>query len=98
MNKLTLTLAASLFMGGLGIGLAPASAASAMPAASVLADQPVASEAGYHHRRGMRHRHGMRHRSMRRMQPRMMSDPNSRNPSQPGYQQQKGNTSGGPRY
>lgn len=29
---------------------------------------------------------------------RMMSDPNSRNPSQPGYQQQKGSTTGGPRY
>ena len=34
----------------------------------------------------------------RRVQPRGMGDPNARNPSRPGYQQQKGNTSGGPRY
>ncbi|GJE67356.1 hypothetical protein LNAOJCKE_4587 [Methylorubrum aminovorans] len=42
----------------------------------------------------------MHHRMPRghRMRPRRMGDPNARNPSRPGYQQQKGNTSGGPRY
>ncbi|MDV2987895.1 UNVERIFIED_CONTAM: hypothetical protein Q9R58_26665 [Methylobacteriaceae bacterium AG10] len=42
----------------------------------------------------------MHHRMRRahRMRPRGMSDPNARNPSRPGYQQQKGNTTGGPRY
>lgn len=97
MNKLAFTLATSLMLGGLG--LTAASAAPAMPAASVLSEgTSAATEVRYHRHRGMRHHHGMRHRSMRRSQSRMMSDPNSRNPSQPGYQQQKGNTSGGPRY
>lgn len=44
--------------------------------------------------RMLRHRmrHGHRMRSWRG------SDPNARNPSRPGYQQQKGQTTGGPRY
>lgn len=90
MNTLTSTFAAVLMLGGLG--LTAASAAPAMPAASVLSDGVAVTDVAY----GRRHR--MRHRGMRRMQSRTMSDPNSRNPSQPGYQQQKGNTSGGPRY
>ena len=95
MKKLTLTLAASLMLGGLGF--TAASAAPAMPAPTVLTEGTGATEVRYHRHRGMRH-HGMRHRSMRRMQRRVGSDPNSRNPSQPGFQQQKGQTSGGPRY
>lgn len=90
MTKITMTLAGALILGGLG--LTSASAAPAMPQGPALAGDAVASEAAYRSRRG----YGMR-RQMRR--PRSMrSDPNSRNPSQPGYQQQKGQTSGGPRY
>ncbi|KQP55085.1 hypothetical protein ASG40_08730 [Methylobacterium sp. Leaf399] len=95
MNKLTLTLAASLMLGGLG--LTTASAAPAVPAAATLAEGLATTDVAYRGSYGARHRHGYRNK-MRRRQPRMMSDPNSRNPSQPGYQQQKGNTSGGPRY
>jgi hypothetical protein len=89
MNKFTTTLAAGMLLGGLGA--IPASAATpAMPTAGV-----TTTEVGYRH--GYRRHSGMRHRMMRR--PRSMrSDSNARNPSQPGYQQQKGQTSGGPRY
>jgi hypothetical protein len=95
MTKITTTLAAGLLLGGLGIGLSPASAAPAVPAASALVDGLATTEVGY--RRGYRHRHGMRSRMMRRGRA-MRSDPNSRNPSQPGYQQRKGQTTGGPRF
>lgn len=90
MTKLALTLAAGLALGGLAIGAA--SAAPAVPSAGVIAGASPVSEVGY--RRHMRPRRMMG----RRMQPSRMSDPNARNPSQPGIAQQKGQTSGGPRY
>ena len=94
MNKFTTTLAAGMLLGGLGA--IPASAATpAMPTAAVLAEGVTKTEVGYRH--GYRRHSGMRLRMLRR--PRSMrSDSNARNPSQPGYQQQKGQTSGGPRY
>jgi hypothetical protein len=94
MNKLAIALAASTLLGA--FGLTAASAAPVMPAPAVT----VAGDAALDQVAYRRHHHGMRHhRRMHRMpRSRMMSDPNSRNPSQPGYMQQKGNTSGGPRY
>ena len=35
---------------------------------------------------------------MRRLNTMRHGNPNARNPSRPGYQQQLGNTTGGPRY
>ncbi len=56
----------------------------------------VAMRRHYHYHRMKRHdRHMRRH--MRRNHMRA-GDPNARNPSRPGYQQQLGNTTGGPRY
>lgn len=96
MTKLALTLAAGLALGGLG--LTAASAAPAVPAPGLVAGEPAAETVRHsrryhhwkkHHRMYRRHmsRHHMRH-----------GDPNARNPSRPGYQQQRGTTSGGPRY
>lgn len=91
MNKITLAFAAGILLGG--FGPTAASAAPAMPAVSqILAGEPAATEVAYRHRH---RRHGYGY-GMRRS--RMMSDPNSRNPSRSGFQQQKGTTSGGPRY
>jgi len=97
MNKLAIALAASTLLGAFGLTSASAAPVMPAPAITVAGDQAVDQVAYRRHRHhGMRHHH---HRRMHRMpRSRMMSDPNSRNPSQPGYQQQKGNTSGGPRY
>lgn len=103
MTKIALALATSTLLGA--FGLTAASAAPAIPAtAPIVAGEHAVDHAAFrdHHHpgvashRGMRHRHGMRHRRVPNS--RMHSDPNSRNPSQPGYMQQKGTTSGGPRY
>ena len=105
MTKIALALAAGTFLSALG--LTAASAAPAMPTAPVIAGEALTTNVvtrghhpGYASRRGIRHRHyhhrhGLRHRSPNRIG---HSNPNSRNPSQPGYMQQQGTTSGGPRY
>ena len=100
MTKIAIALAASTLLGALG--MTAASAAPAMPVgAAIVAGDHAVDEAAYRHRhyQGMRHR-GMGHgRHMRRMPAsRMSSNPNSRNPQQPGFMQQKGQTTGGPRY
>lgn len=97
MNKFAIALAASTLLGAFGLTSASAAPVMPAPAVAVAGDTALDQAAYRRHHRGMRHhRH---HRRMNRMpRSRMMSDPNSRNPSQPGYQQQKGNTSGGPRY
>lgn len=92
MTKLALMLSAGLALGGLG--LTAASAAPAMPAPGVVAGGSPTTEVAYRRH----HRHHHMHRSMRRRAPMMRSDPNARNPQQPGIAQQKGQTSGGPRY
>ncbi|KQP77448.1 hypothetical protein ASF57_19255 [Methylobacterium sp. Leaf117] len=56
-----------------------------------------------HHIRHRSHRHDAIHHSrtnrLHHTRNRLMNgDPNARNPSLPGYAQQRGNTSGGPRY
>ncbi|WP_019903192.1 hypothetical protein [Methylobacterium sp. 77] len=103
MTKIALALAAGTFLSALGLGAA--SAAPAMPTAPVIAGEALTTEVvtrghhpGYASHRKMRHHHGMRHRHGMRRHRMGQSDPNSRNPSQPGYMQQKGTTSGGPRY
>jgi hypothetical protein len=100
MTKIAIALAASTLLGALG--MTAASAAPALPVgAAIVAGDHAVDEAAYRHRhyQGMRHR-GMGHgRHMRRMPAsRMGSNPNSRNPQQPGFMQQKGQTTGGPRY
>ncbi|RVU18112.1 hypothetical protein [Methylobacterium oryzihabitans] len=94
MKTLTLTLAATVVLGALGFA-APASAAVTTPAG-------VSAETSMVEHVAMRRHHMMkRDRHMRRMMrrnSRMKGDPNARNPERPGYMQQKGNTSGGPRY
>ncbi|BCM84411.1 hypothetical protein [Methylobacterium indicum] len=96
MKSLSLALAASVLLGGLA--LTPASAAVTAPAPAVSGAgstvEHVAMRRHYHHMK--RHdRHMRRH--MRRHHMRS-GNPNARNPSRPGYQQQLGNTTGGPRY
>ncbi|TGD96125.1 hypothetical protein [Methylobacterium nonmethylotrophicum] len=98
MKSLTLALAASVLLGGLA--LTSASAAVTGPAPTVAGPgatvEPVAMRRHHHYRHMKRHDRMMR-RHMRRNHM-MRGDPNARNPSRPGYQQQLGNTSGGPRY
>ncbi|KMO22363.1 hypothetical protein NS228_21850 [Methylobacterium indicum] len=98
MKSLSLALAASVLLGGLA--LTPASAAVTAPAPAVAGAEStvehVAMRRHYHYHHMKRHdRHMRRH--MRRHHMRS-GNPNARNPSRPGYQQQLGNTTGGPRY
>ena len=97
MTKLAIALAASTLLGAFGLTSASAAPVMPAPAVAVAGDQGIDTVAYRHHHRHMRHhRH---HRHMHRMpRSRMMGDPNSRNPSQPGYMQRKGTTTGGPRY
>jgi hypothetical protein len=81
----------------------------ALVAASVPASVMARPYVPHHTSAGMAHRHNgvshhHHHRGMKadRMQRRAnthhFGNPNSRNPSQEGYQQQLGNTTNGPRY
>lgn len=92
-------LAAALFVGG----LATAQAAPAMPTSGLAGHDMVETVAMHSHHRMHHHRmhrhHSTRHeRRMRRLNTMRHGNPNARNPSRPGYQQQLGNTTGGPRY
>ncbi|KAB1076206.1 hypothetical protein [Methylobacterium planeticum] len=95
MTKLALTLAAGVMLGG--FGLTAASAAPAMPSVALVAADAAPIQVAYrkHHRSIHHHRSWRRHHMRNRMR---HGDPNARNPAMPGYAQQKGNTSGGPRY
>ncbi|MGU3540252.1 hypothetical protein [Methylobacterium sp. A54F] len=95
MKTLTLTLAAGIMLGGLG--LTAASAAPAIPAPGLVAGTTPTTDVAYrrHHRSIHHHRAWRRHHVRNRMR---HGDPNARNPERPGYAQQKGNTTGGPRY
>ncbi|UMY18883.1 hypothetical protein MMB17_06145 [Methylobacterium organophilum] len=99
-----LTLAAGLVLGSL-VGPFSASAAPAMPQPGVVAGETLATSvrhrAWHHHH----HRHGWHHhrttkaeRMARRRNTHLHGNPNARNPERPGYQQQLGNTTNGPRY
>ncbi|MEL6063738.1 MULTISPECIES: hypothetical protein [unclassified Methylobacterium] len=89
-------LTAGLLAGGLVAGASAAQAAPAMPQTG-LAGGLVETVAMHHHHRMHRH-HSTRHeRRMRRLNTMRHGNPNARNPSRPGYQQQLGNTTGGPR-
>lgn len=93
MTRFALTLATGLLLGGLAS--LPASAAPLSVPAGVTATDGVETVAYRHHRRY----HSTRaERRMRRMNTMRYGNPNARNPQQPGYKQQLGNTTGGPRY
>lgn len=98
MISLRSSLAAGLVLGALFTGTAQAAPApfqSGLAQDSVL--ETVAMRRHHHHR--MHRHHSTRHeRRMRRMNTMRHGDPNARNPQQPGYKQQLGNTTGGPRY
>ena len=106
--RIALTLAAGVLLGSFGLGIGAASAAPAMPAPGVIAGDTVETvrDHGRHHRRWNRsHRSVLGHhhstkaqRHRRRMNTYRHGNPNARNPERPGYQQQLGNTTGGPRY
>lgn len=99
--RLVLTLAAGVLLSSLGMGAA--SAAPAMPAPGVIASDAVET-VGYRsrhhaHRSVLGHRHSTKaQRRARRMNTHRHGNPNARNPERPGYQQQLGTTTGGPRY
>ncbi len=100
--RIALTLAAGVLLGGLGAG--SASAAPAVPAPGVVAGDTVETvmHGGRHHHRhhGWHHHHGTTkaYRRARRYNTMRHGNPNARNPERPGYQQQLGNTTNGPRY
>ena len=97
--RIALTLAAGMLLCGLGAGTA--SAAPAMPAPGVIVGDTVETvrHGGYHRHRGWRHHHSTRaERRARRYNTKRYGNPNARNPERSGYQQQLGNTTGGPRY
>ncbi|AMB47509.1 MULTISPECIES: hypothetical protein [Methylobacteriaceae] len=104
--RIALTLAAGALLGSLGLGVASASAAPAMPAPGLIAGQTVEtvrdhSHQDWHrpHRSVLGHHHSTKaERHRRRMNTHHHGNPNARNPERPGYQQQLGNTTGGPRY
>ena len=98
--RIALTLAAGLLLGTLGT----ASAAPALPAPGVIAGDTVETVGHrswhHHHRHGWHRHHGTTRaeRRARRWNTHRHGNPNARNPERPGYQQQLGNTTNGPRY
>ncbi|GJE37135.1 hypothetical protein [Methylobacterium persicinum] len=98
MISLRNSLAAGLVLGALLS--APAQAAPVQVQAGLGPAGLVDTVAMYHYRHHRMHRHhSTRHeRMMRRRNVMRHGDPNARNPQQPGYKQQLGNTTGGPRY
>ncbi|AWN38024.1 hypothetical protein [Methylobacterium radiodurans] len=95
MTRIALTLATGLLLGGLAA--LPASAAPLTVPAGVTASDSVESVAYRHHHR-YRHHSTRAERRMRRLNTMRYGNPNARNPERPGYKQQLGNTTGGPRY
>ncbi|TXM91452.1 hypothetical protein FV219_21155 [Methylobacterium sp. WL122] len=96
MTRLSLTLATGLLLGGLGLGSISASAAPAMPQAGVVAESTTDAVA---YRRHYRHHHSTKaERMMRRRNTMRHGNSNARNPAMRGYQQNLGDTVGGPRY
>ncbi|MBA9066985.1 hypothetical protein FHR71_000715 [Methylobacterium sp. RAS18] len=98
--RFALTLAAGVLLTSLGMGAA--SAAPAMPAPGMIAGDTVETVGSHyhrHHRSVLGHRHSTKaERRARRMNTHRHGNPNARNPERSGYQQQLGNTTGGPRY
>jgi hypothetical protein len=93
-------LTAGLFFGGLLAGTAAVQATPAMPQPGLAPADMVDTVAMHHHRHHRMHRHhSTRHeRRMRRMNTMRHGNPNAKNPALRGYQQNLGNTTGGPRY
>jgi hypothetical protein len=106
MKTLAMVLASGLMFASFSIG-----AASAAPGLTQAERMRASSSIGYagnykarkYHMRHHGHRHDAIHHSRanrtHHTRNRLMhGDPNARNPMLPGYAQQRGNTSGGPRY
>lgn len=96
MTRIALALSAGLLLGGLG-----SFSASAAPFAApmgISATDTVETVAYRRHHMRYRHHSTKAQRQMRRMNTMRHGNPNARNPQQPGYKQQLGNTTGGPRY
>ncbi len=99
--RLALTLAAGVMAGSLGLAANSASAAPAIPQPGILAGAGTVEHVMHrgHHHHHVRHGRTTRHeRMMRRGNTARHGNPNARNPERPGYQQQLGNTTNGPRY
>jgi len=93
--RIALTLAAGMLLTGLGA----ASAAPAMPPAGLMAADTVTSVRSHHdHHHAMHGRTTKAERMARRRNTHIHGNPNARNPERPGYMQQLGNTTNGPRY
>ncbi|UIY42698.1 hypothetical protein [Methylobacterium radiotolerans] len=96
-------LTAGVVFGGLLAGTVASQAAPAIAQPGFAGSDMVETVAMHRHHRMHHHRmhrhYSTRHeRRMRRMNTMRHGNPNARNPSRPGYQQQLGNTTGGPRY
>ncbi|AWV18885.1 MULTISPECIES: hypothetical protein [Methylobacterium] len=91
-------LTAGVVFGGLLAGTVASQAAPAMAQPGLAGSDMVETVAMHRHYRMHRHHSARHHRRMRRMNTMRHGDPNARNPSRPGYQQQLGNTTGGPRH
>ncbi len=98
MISLRSTLAAGLVLGALFTGTAQAAPAPVQPGLGFAQDSLLETVAMRRHHRMHRHHSTRAQRQMRRMNTMRHGDPNARNPQQPGYKQQLGNTTGGPRY
>lgn len=92
------TAAAAMMFGAVIAGAATVEAAPLVPLSGL--DHGSHIETARYRQHRMRHRHHSTRaqRRMRRMNTLRHGNPNARNPSRPGYQQQLGNTTGGPRY
>lgn len=106
--RIVLTLAGGLLLGAASI--TASSAAPAVPHVDAVAGSAV-ERVEWHHSHPERHHHHDVHRSVlghhhstkaermaRRRNTHYHGNPNAHNPEREGYQQQLGNTTGGPRY
>jgi len=92
-------LTVGLLASGLVAGSTVAQAAPVMPQPTLAGNGLIETVVMHHHHHRMHRHHTTRHqRRMRRLNTMRHGNPNARNPSRPGYQQQLGTTTGGPRY
>ncbi|GJD54154.1 hypothetical protein [Methylobacterium dankookense] len=97
MTRLALALSAGLLLGGLG-SFSASAAPLAVPAGVSASETVEAAAWRRHHHMRYRHHSTRAERRARRMNTMRHGNPNARNPERPGYKQQLGNTTGGPRY
>lgn len=98
--RFTQTFAVSLILGSFALGANSASATPVVPLKGMVIGNTVEL---VRHRPNHHGRYGSgsttkAERMMRRRNTMQYGNPNARNPERPGYQQQLGNTTNGPRY